>query len=211
MLENISYEAIIDYTIDFMRIVGVPGLFIDRVVILPIDYYRGSLPSNWIETIQVRDIKTKEALRYTTDSFHLGRKKDDITTSVDGTYFVQNGRIYTSFKTGKVELAYRAISVDEDGYPLLADNPKLFRALESYVKLQRFTQLFDMGKISPQILQNAQQDYAFNVGACETEFHKLELGQMEVLLNSLKTLLPRENEFIRSFINTGAKEHFKTH
>jgi hypothetical protein len=204
MLTDISYETIIDYTIDFLRIVGVPTLFLDKVVPLCINNYRCAIPTDFIELIQIVDSKTKECLRKASDTLVLSNscKKE---SSIDKTYFIQGSVLYTSFVTGRIEMAYRAIGVDTDGYPLLPDNPKLFRALEQYVKLQKFTYLFDMGKITPAILQNTQQDYSFAVGACETEFLKLDLSDAETLFNTLKSLVPRENEFKRHFLNTGNK------
>lgn len=210
LLQDIPFETIIDYTVDFMRIVGVPGLFLDQTILLTISNYRASLPTDWIEMIQVRDAETKIGMRYTTDTFHLSKEETKVQSS-EPTYFIQGNRIYTSFEEGEIEIAYRAIDIDEDGYPLVADNPKLFRALESYVKLQNFTQRFDMGKLRGDILQQAQQDYAFNVGACETEFLKLDLGKAESLFNSLKSLLPRDHEFSKNFVNTGNKEYLKIH
>ena len=70
--------------------------------------------------------------------------------------FKTQGRvIYTSFPEGVVELAYRAIPVDEDGYPLLIDDETYLAALEAYIKVRVFTVKFDTGKLAAPILQNA--------------------------------------------------------
>jgi hypothetical protein len=42
--------------------------------------------------------------------------------------------------------------LDDEGYPLLPDEPTFLRALELYIKKQWFTILFDMNKISPAVL-----------------------------------------------------------
>jgi len=70
--------------------------------------------------------------------------------------FKTQGRvIYTSFPEGTVELAYKAIPVDEEGYPLLIDDENYIAALEAYIKVRVFTVKFDTGKIAGPVLQNA--------------------------------------------------------
>jgi len=60
--------------------------------------------------------------------------------------------IYTTVKEGTIELSYKAISTDTNGYPLLPDNSSFSRALELFVKKSWFTILFDLGKISSAVL-----------------------------------------------------------
>ena len=54
LLSDLTLETVVDYCIDFMRIVGVPRMFVDEVVAIPITDYKGSLPSNWIDTIMIK-------------------------------------------------------------------------------------------------------------------------------------------------------------
>lgn len=76
--------------------------------------------------------------------------------------FKTQGRIiYTSFPEGAVEIAYKSIPVDEEGYPLLIDDENYIAALEAYIKVKVFTVKFDTGKLAAPILQNAQTDYAW--------------------------------------------------
>lgn len=72
--------------------------------------------------------------------------------------------IYTSIEKGEIELAYRAIMVDHDGYPMIPDDGTFAIALGLYIKKRHFTILFDTGKISHQVLANTQQEYCWAVG-----------------------------------------------
>ena len=45
-----------------------------------------------------------------------------------------------------------------------------YKALEAYIKKESFTVLFDMGKIQPQVLQHAEQQYAWLAGQLQAEF-----------------------------------------
>lgn len=262
MLSEVSLETAIDYTVDFMRIVGVPNLFYDKVEVIPIVNYKASLPVDWIDTIQIKfnDV----CLRYSNDSFitkayvpeevtvpeidfestlvtsiaqmtnpdliykmvvngvdryyeyHDGAVIQinfvtDTNTSTNNTisdysFKIQGGIIHTTIKEGDIELAYRAIGIDEYGLPMIPDNSNFTRALELYIKLQHYGILFDLGKINQQVIQKAQQDYAWAVGALETDSLRLDLSKAESFFNSLNQLFIKNNEFKHGFKNEGAKQ-----
>ena len=202
LMQDLSLETAVDYTIDFMRIVGMPRMFTEKVVRITIDKYRALLPCDYYQTIQVR-IPGGHALVYSTDSFHMNNKGNS------STYKIQGNIIYTSIESGELELAYLAISTDADGYPLLPDNSSFTRALELYIKKQWFTILFDLGKITSAVLQNTQQEYAWAVGDCQSEFNRMSIDQMEAFSNSWRTLILRDTEHRTGFKNNGAKEKLK--
>lgn len=99
--------------------------------------------------------------------------------------------------------------LDDEGLPLLPDEPTFLRALELYIKKQWFTILFDMNKISPAVLQNTQQEYAFAVGACNNTFIIPSVSEMEAIKNMWNQLIPRTNEFRSGFKYLGRQEHLK--
>ena len=127
----------------------------------------------------------------------------------DLTYKIQGNIIYTSIEDGDIEISYEAIATDEDGYPLIPDNSSYTRALELYIKKKQFTVLFDLGEISPAVLQNVQQEYAWAVGDCESEFNRLSIDKAESFFNSWRTLIIRDGEHRTGFKNNGSKERLK--
>lgn len=199
LMQDLSLETAVDYTIDFMRIVGMPRMFTEKVVRITIDKYRALLPCDYYQTIQVR-IPGGHALVYSTDSFHMNNKGNS------STYKIQGNIIYTSIESGELELAYLAISTDEDGYPLLPDNSSFTRALELYIKKQWFTILFDLGKITSAVLQNTQQEYAWAVGDCQSEFNRMSIDQMEAFSNSWRTMILRDHQHSSGFIGDGSRQ-----
>lgn len=198
-MQDLSLETAVDYTIDFMRIVGMPRMFTEKVVRITIDKYRALLPCDYYQTIQVR-IPGGHALVYSTDSFHMSNKGNS------STYKIQGNIIYTSIESGELELAYLAISTDADGYPLLPDNSSFTRALELYIKKQWFTILFDLGKITSAVLQNTQQEYAWAVGDCQSEFNRMSIDQMEAFSNSWRTMILRDHQHSSGFIGDGSRQ-----
>lgn len=199
LMQDLSLETAVDYTIDFMRIVGMPRMFTEKVVRITIDKYRALLPCDYYQTIQIR-IPGGHALVYSTDSFHMSNKGNS------STYKIQGNIIYTSIESGELELAYLAISTDADGYPLLPDNSSFTRALELYIKKQWFTILFDLGKITSAVLQNTQQEYAWAVGDCQSEFNRMSIDQMEAFSNSWRTMILRDHQHSSGFIGDSSRQ-----
>ena len=209
LMRDISLETAVDYTVDFMKIVGVPSMFMEKTEIIEVKNYRAKLPCDYYQMIQVRKINGP-AFRYSSDSFHMSECKDNNKRDLaDLTYKIQGNLIYTSIEEGEIELSYEAITTDSEGYPLLPDNSSFTRALELYIKKQWFTILFDQGKINSNVLQNVQQEYAWAVGDCQTEFNRLSIDKAESFYNSWRTLLLRDTEHRTGFINNGTKERLK--
>lgn len=211
LLKDLSFERAINHTVHFIRIVGCPDIFNEKVEQVEIKDYRGVIPCDFEDIIQVRVCggpHDREVFRHTTDSFHMS---EDYRNSYDLTYKIQGNIIYTSLRRGTIEIAYRAFAVDEDGYPLIPDNSSFINALELYIKKKQFTILFDQEKIKPQIYNNVLQEYAFAVGQAQSDLVRPTIDQMQALTNSLNTLVPRITEHGRGFINDGSQEKLRNH
>ena len=208
LMQDVTLEQVVAFTVDFMRIVGTPNMFVEKTEILDIENYRALLPCDYSQTIQVRKLNGP-TFRYSSDSFHMSECRASREEFTDLTYKIQGNIIYTSIKEGEIEVAYLAIATDSEGYPLLPDNSSYTRALELYIKKQWFTILFDLGKIGPAVLQNTQQEYAWAVGDCQTEFNRLSIDKAESFFNSWRTLILRDSEHRTGFRNNGTKEVLK--
>ncbi len=207
LLTDLNLETAIQYTIDFFAIMGLPNVYVDKIDTVSIDNYRGKLPCNCIAINQVRKKDNGVCLRAMTDSFNGTHPEDNGELS----FKTQGSVIFTSFKTGDIELSYKAILTDDDGLPLLPDNLVFLKTLELYIKKEWFTILFDMGKISPAVLQNTQQEYAFKAGQCNNEFMIPSVSEMEAFTRMYNTLIPRVNEFSKAFKHLDNKEYIKLH
>lgn len=210
LLQDISIETVVDYSIDFMRIVGVPSMFTNKVERIEVKNYRAPLPCDYYQTIQIRILDSNSnylgTMRYTSDSFHLSSTKPGYS---DYTYKIQGNVIYTSIANGHIEMSYEAIAVDDDDYPLIPDNSSFTRALEAYIKKQHFGVLFDTGKINSNVMQKAEQDYAWAVGDAQSEFNRLSLDKAENFYNSWRTLIIRPSEHRNGFLHNGTQEKLK--
>lgn len=217
MLQSVTLEAAIQYTVDFIHIVGVPDMFQDKETILHLHNYRAELPCDLISINQVMDCKTHSALRSTTDTFDPdGHEEGRYTLGYKGfheelTFKVQNTVIVSNIKEGDIKVSYKSIPVDEDGYPMIMDNPTYLNALELYIKVQVFTILFDMGKIQAAVLQNTQTDYAWKVGQLQSEMTIPSESEMESLSRSWTTLIQSVTDFDNSWKHLGDRQYIRRH
>jgi len=214
LLNDIPFETILDYTFEFIKIVGMPKVFFERTAIIDIEDYRGVLPCDLYELIQVRTDKG-DYFRGSTDSFHMSPnkgKEGDKVRHTGITYKVQGTCIFTSIPKGKIEIAYRAFPLTEEGYPLIPDNGSYARALEEYITVECYTNnLFDQGKITPQVLQNRQQRYAWAVGQAQTDLIRPSLDQMVSISNMWNKLLPSKKDYNNGFVSEGAPQLLRRH
>lgn len=211
MLKDISFERAVNHTIHFMRIIGCPRMFEEKTTLVEIKDYRGLLPCDFNDIIQVRthiscDKNNYGVFRYSTDNFHMSENKQD---SFDLTYKIQGNIIFTSIKEGTIEIAYNAFAIDSEGYPMIPDNSSFIRALELYIKKQCFTVLFDLGKINQAVYHNVCQEYAWAVGQAQSDLIRPSIDQMQSITNSLNTLIWRTTEHNSGFINHGSAEKIK--
>ena len=210
LLQEVTLEQAIQYTIDFIGTFGLPKFYTDKEATVDIEDYRGELPCDLIEINMVKDCKTNIPLRSMTSEFNPGGKyyRD---LKHEPQFKTQGRTIIVSYRCGKVHISYKAIPVDDEGLPMLIDNPKYLKALELYIKCQVFTVLFDLGKVSPQVLNHTEQEYAWAAGQLEEEFNTLSISEMESVTNMLNQLIVRNDEFAHRFEMLGNKEFRRVH
>lgn len=219
LIKDIPFETVVDLAVDFMRIVGTPPSFIEKTEYIEIENYRGQLPCDFYEMIQVRLAKSCDkgfesydrhpVFRYTTDSFHMSEHKPKVS---DLTYKIQGGCIFTApLRDGTIEIAYMAMPTDDEGYPLLPDNSAYTRALQAYIKKEWFTIQFDQDKIDQKVMAKADQDYAWAVGQAQTDLIRPNMDQMQAISNMWNTLVDRGQEHRKGFVHGGSKEHIIIH
>lgn len=213
LLRDLTLEQVVRHTLRFISLHGYPKLYKDKEEVVEIKDYRGLLPCDLISIIQVKDCKRGICLRSMTDNFTPS--EDDYPKDRDGVdelAFKTQGRvIFTSFKDGAVEVAYKAIPVDDMGFPLLVDNETYLNALESYIKVKVFTVLYDTGKIQAGVLSNAQTEYAWASRQVMMEFTMPSVSEMESISRYLNTMIKPMTSFDQGFKHLGDREYLRRH
>ena len=203
MLKTVDLEEAIRYVVDFISIVGCPTFYLDKEVDITIEDYRGLMPCDLVSIVQVKDKNTGFCLHSMTDSF---TPKED-TFNKEPTFKTQGNVILTSFRTGEITISYKALPVDETGIPLLIDNANFLKALELYIKKEKFSDLYDEGKIREGVMIKAERDYAWAVAQCEKEFIMPSISELQSITNMWNTLIPRVREFDSGFTKLGNRQY----
>ena len=208
LLKKIPDGTIVDWAIEFQRIMGLAETFDEKLAVLEVKNNRAELPEDFYEVIQVRTANNNQAVpiyfRSMTDKFY---QSENQRQAVPYTYIIRGSIIYVSpMKQGTIEVAYKAIEMDDCGMICIPDNQKYIRALESYIKVKKFTELFEIGEIKYDVLANAQQQYSFNVGAAHNDMKMPSLDEMESIGNIVNSLLPRRFSHHRGYADEGSKE-----
>jgi len=218
MLLDIPFETAVEYTVDFIELIGTPGLYEEKTAVVRVKDWQGELPCDFEHMIQVRIAPNQKTplssgrlpgtgtYRYSEHTFHMSPSKPHAELTGTLTYKLQGRTIFTSTRNIDVEIAYNAFMVDDEGYPLLPDNASFLRGLEAYIKMKWFEMKFDEGAISQAVMDRAEQQYCWAVGDAEAEFSRLSIDEAETLFNSFKTLLPRNNEHWKEFFTMGSRE-----
>lgn len=227
MLSNLTLEQVVRYVIRFVNIHGYPKFYKDKEADVDIHEFRGLLPCDLISIVQVKDDCSGICLRSMTDTFTPGLVSPPPSPSHphphmpyippmapghgEASFKTQGRVIFTSFPEGKIKIAYKAIPVDEDGFPLLIDNENYLACLEAYIKKQVFTVMFDQGKISAGVLQNAQTDYSWLSGQLQSEFQIPSYSEMESIGRYITSILPSVKAFDTHFKHLGDREYIYKH
>ena len=203
MLKTVDLEETIRYVVDFLSIVGCPTFYLDKEVNIIIEDYRGLMPCDLVSIIQVKDKKTGFCMHSMTDTFN----PREYNFHTEPTFKTQGNIILTSFRTGEITISYKALPVDETGIPLLIDNANFLKALELYIKKEKFGDLYDEGKIRDGIMIKAEKDYAWAVAQCEKEFIMPSISELQSITNMWNTIIPRVTEFDNGFTELGNREY----
>lgn len=206
LLSDVPEDYIIVKTREFIQIVGVPILFKESEADITTENYRAMLPCDYYDMIQVVDAVSHIPYVYSTASF-----SPEFYKGHNNTYKVQGKIIYTALESTKIHIAYRALYLDDEGYPMLIDNASFLRALESYIKMNWFTIQYDMGKISRDVKDNAATDYYGNVKHAETQLVTPTIDQMESLSNIFTSLLEKPWGHENTFRDTNKEYQLRLH
>ena len=131
--------------------------------------------------------------------------------NADLVYKIQGNILYTSMKEGKVRISYKAIKLDDNGFPMILNNAQYLRALKSYIKMNWFTILYDMGTIRGDVLANAQQDYYFNIAQATNAMKMPDTAEMENIARIMNSQLDRPLEFFTNFRDLNKQHNLRVH
>lgn len=228
LASEITYEDAAEYALEFIKLIGAPVIYLDKIELLSLFNYKAELPCDllYINGIRYNDVSVEGyigqpiAMREASNIYHQDpyehKNEQDTEFDLRGnhrktefTYTIQKGIIFTSMQTGSIEIAYKAIATDEEGYPLIPDNEKVMLGLEYYILSRYLEPLWMMGKITDKAFEYIQQKRYFYTPSAFTSLQMPGIDKMETLMNSLNRLVINSNAHQNFFKKAGEKERFR--
>jgi len=126
-------------------------------------------------------------------------------------YKLNNNYIFTNFKSGFVEMSYKAYPVDEFGMPMVPDNIKFIKAVEWYLisridyKRWRTTRL----PADQKIWETSDREALWYTQSAKSGSHVPSLAEMESIRRMLQRSIPKLNNFSNGFKSSNIQESRK--
>lgn len=213
LVAGITYEQAAEFAIEAIRLIGRPLAYISKTSSpIQICDHKGIIPANIIKVNSVKGLVEKDdygvAMTYATDSFHSDAQCEECD-SAELTYTIQAGIITTSFKEGYVKISYDSLPVDEDNFPLVADDQDNLLAIEYYIIYRFLEPLWLMGKITDKSFNYIDQKKCWYMGAANTSLTIANIDHMEAIMNTINRLIINSNAHSNFFKESGKKERIR--
>ena len=217
IVQDLKYEDAAEYAIEYLRLIGAPLAFEDKVIRIKLNNYKGLLPLNLItlKGIEYADCECNGgvAMRYASNIYHTDIENDRNckNTTQEYTYITQNNVITTSMKDGWINISFNAIATDDFGYPLIPDNESFKVGLEYYIIHRTLEGLWSMGKITDKVFQYYEQKRHYYSAQATNSMTIKNMDQMETMFNALNRMIIDVNPQEKKKKNFGVKEIIKKH
>ena len=215
LTQDISYEQAAEFALEFIKLVNAPLSYSDEVKSLTLNEYKTYLPSNVINIRGVRytgidGCQDPIAMRYATDLYHVnGDTEDTSDCNKEYTYVVQNCVLIASKKEGYIDISYKAISLDEEGFPLIPDNESYKVGLEYFILHKYIEPLWMMGKIQDKVFNYIEQKRHWYLGQAENSMKLQGIDHLESMMNALNRIIINDQAHENFYKKFGEKQYIK--
>jgi len=165
---------------------------------LPDDLYLiESIAKSTYDTIEKADCNANSliAMRWNTDTFRRTYHKSDRDYRTESiyTYTVNNNYIFTNFSEGVIAIAYQAVPLDEDGYPLVPFNESWIQAASYQIAWYIAENMFMQDKITENKLYRIERDRDWYLSQAVVSSKMPNKDKREVIKNNAIRSIPQVN------------------
>lgn len=216
LLKDLNYEDIIDHALSVIKLLKVPGVYSEESCYKEITDYKVSIPKNALNIKSVDYCIGNKLVAMVESTSTRANQVDKLTkhpnhhnyTDHNHTYSINNQILKTSCSSGKLFIIFDTIKVDKDDIPMIPDSQALLNAIENYIKVQVYTVLADLQKVSERTLNRAETEYAWYVGKAQSEFQGFNNeDSMESFLNGWKRTFTSEDEHKNRYAEESRKQN----
>lgn len=106
------------------------------------------------------------------------------------TFDINDNYITLNVEEATVCIAYQAMPLDENGFPMIPDNEIYKEAIVAYLTFKLDRKLWRVGKITDKVFQHSEREWLWYVGAALAEGRRPNLDKMEQIKKQFVKLLP---------------------
>lgn len=122
------------------------------------------------------------------------------------TYDVKPGFIYTSIPEGVLKVSYHAIHTDDEGMPVIPDNPSYFEAIYWYVAMKLYYVKYLKGQLPQHVYYDMKRSWNFYRKQAYAESLMPNTDELETISNTWNKLYPEINEHDTFYEYVGDKQ-----
>ena len=195
LLKDLNPEDIIQDAVDVLRLVGATLAYEECSIHKTITEYKVKLPEYNLNIKSVDFVKNDNYIPMlaATDTLHnqISRMRTKDRNKETYTYSINGGMLKTNQKEGEVFIVYDQLKLAEDGLPMIPDSVPLRKAIEFYIKSQKFQVFVDLGKMPQSSADRAEQEYNWYIGKAQSELQGLQNDDdVETFIRQFNRLFP---------------------
>ncbi len=215
---ELDWNDAIEWAGRALKLIGAPSIYIEKVtgesLITPnivIETYKGELPVDFVEMLAggVRDASTKEVYTWSTDSFAIQSAQTGEAPKYGPSlkrYSLNDSNIFTDTKDTTLELAYRAIKIDDRGFPMVPDLERVIKAVTAKIVYRVDHILWRRGKIKERVYEESKTEWLWYVGSANTALRVMSVDKRDSWTKAATRLLPMIHDHSTSFASAGVRE-----
>lgn len=215
-----SYDEAAEFAIEALELIGTPFIKVNKVSdLIEIKEYKAFLPEDLIDLRGVRVINNEDsfsnraiALTAASDLYHQGILCDDPNDDSfkkELTYEIQRNKLITDFEEGHIQVSYKSLDTDKDGFPNVPDNRKVKLALEYYILYRILEPYFILGKIPRNSFEYIVQNKDWYVGAAQSDTTIKNIDHLQATMKTINRLIINDTAHQNFFKGAGKQEHIK--
>ena len=150
--------------------------------------------------------KLTAMLNQMSKSSSVDLKGGPFNTTSDLTYIINGSYIKTNQRDGYIMMAYQAVPVDTDGYPLVPDDASFLEALYWYIVMKLYYPEWRQGSIRDAVYYDARRSWNFYCKQAYGSALMPNADQLESIKNDWLRLKPEINQWSTGFSTLGQQE-----
>lgn len=191
------WQDMVEWIGEALPMMHVAMTLLDKVASIEISGYKGELPCDLYQVVQINHGGVPMTLSTNTFRPRYHASNEGATSRGNSVYSIDDAYLKTSFEKGKVEISYKAIPLDCDGFPLIPDDPLYMEALVYFVAMKLSFPDYVAGKQTR--FDNLQQLWFSYCGKAKAKAKMPDLAMMENLRRTMVRLIPQMNFYNTNF------------